>query len=154
LLVGEATPGGVVFRSIATGTEQALRAVTPAWRDIGPAHAVGDRGTIVAIDDKGAHVVPSATTEDLLAVADGEIERSKLEGSFHAVVAVGRHGSVIAQGAGRNKVSPFKQFRVKAADDLVAIVSDNSFGFFVAPRMGGLYMLGLDADARHPFPPE
>ncbi|MDB4938073.1 MAG: hypothetical protein JWP87_5045, partial [Labilithrix sp.] len=38
VLVGDATPGGVVFRSVATGTEQALRAVTPAWWNIGPAH--------------------------------------------------------------------------------------------------------------------
>jgi hypothetical protein len=87
-------------------------------------------------------------------VADGEIERSKLEGSFRAVIAVGKRGTVVVQGAGRNKSARFKQLRVPTTDDLVTIVSNNNFGFLVAPRMGGLYMLGLDADARHPFPPE
>jgi hypothetical protein len=111
-------------------------------------------GTIVAIDEKGARVVPSETTEDLLAVADSEIERSKLEGSFRAVIAVGNRGTVVVQGAGRNKISPFEQLRVPMTDDLIAIVSNNAFGFVVAPRMGGLYLLGLDTNARHPFPPE
>jgi hypothetical protein len=156
LLVGDVTTGGVVFRPMATGTEQALRAVTtkPWGIGQGAAHAVGDRGTIVAIDNKGARLVPSGTTEDLLSVADTEIERSKLEGSFWAVVAVGKRGTVTVQGTGRNKTSSFKQLRVPTTDDLVAIVPDDHMAFVVAPRSGGLYTLALDGNARHSFPPD
>lgn len=154
LLVGDATQSGIVFRTVATGTVRTLRAVTPGWRDSGPAHAVGDQGTIVAIDANGARVVPSGTTEDLLAVADGGIEQNKIEGLFSAVIAVGKRGTVVVQATGRKKVARFKQLRVPTTDELVAIVSHGDFGFFVAPRAGGFYMLGLDTDARHSFLPE
>jgi len=156
LAVSDVMSSDLVFRAVPTGTTEALRAV--ARTSHGGAHAVGDRGTIVAIvginaGGARARLVPSETTEDLAGVAGGEIARTKLEGSFYAVVAVGKHGTVLVQGTGRNKVSSFRTLRLPTTDDLVAIAMPDT-RFLVAPRRAGVYTLQLDANARAPFPPE
>lgn len=153
VLLVSAEPEGLAFRAVPTGTTEALRALTPTW-PYGPTHAVGDRGTIVAIDEQGARLVPSGTTADLTSVASDEIERSKLEGSFGAVVVVGKRGTVLVQTSGRGKVSPFRPLRLPTTDDLVAITSSKHMTFVIAPRDGRLHDLSLDGGARHSFPPD